>query len=80
MEKVFEGRIDIAAMKAIGKAIKELDQYHYNKTTVGIIDNDKRITLARNKLINVLFSCGYELQHNTYRVVKSISKRELMPE
>ena len=70
--------IDLFAMKQVGKAIKELDEFRVSESYVGTKTNVKRIDNARKNLINVLFSNGYELQRDTYKVVESKSKRKLI--
>lgn len=66
--------VDLFAMKKIGKAIKFLDGFLLSKNSVGTQENVKRIDEARNNLINVLFSSGYEFQRVTYKIIKNKNK------
>jgi hypothetical protein len=40
----------------------------------------ERVTFARNKLLNIIFQQGYEINYNTRRLVKSQSPHDLLPE
>jgi hypothetical protein len=65
-------------LNKIWKTIKIMDTIPpYNG--LNQIDLD-RLTFARNKLINIIFSNGYEVNYTTKRLVKSKSPRTLMPE
>ena len=68
-----------SAMREIGRAIKAIDSFSFmNFDAVGTIENVERINIARKNLINMLFSCGYELEEFTSRVRKSKYKRALI--
>ncbi len=69
---------DLFSLQAIGKAIKQLDEFRVSENNLGSKTNVKRVDSARVDLINVLFSNGYELQRDTYKVVKSQAKRPLI--
>jgi hypothetical protein len=73
-------KIEKRVLKAIAKSIKELDKANYNESTVLTGENVRRQMFARNKLINIIFDCGYELEHVTYRLIKSTHKRPLFNE
>jgi len=70
--------VDYTAMRHIAKAIKSIDEITKNETVVKSDTNVWRVEEARRHLINTIFNCGYELQHKTYRVIKSTSKRQLI--
>jgi len=60
----------------IARAIKALDQVKWFAPRLS--DDDLRISSARVYLINIIFDNGYELQQDTYRVIKSKYKRRLI--
>lgn len=69
---------ELFALKCIGRAIKQLDEFRISENNLGSKINVERVDSARANLINVLFSNGYELQRDTYKVVKSKVKRTLI--
>ncbi len=73
-------KVETNTLRAIAKSIKELDKANYNESSVLTEKNVRRQMFARNKLINIIFDCGYELEHVTYRLVKSLHKRPLFNE
>ena len=71
--------INQTAMRSIGEAVKKLDSFsHLNDDQLGPQENVQRIDNARKNLVNVLFSCGYELQEFTSSVIKSKHQRPLI--
>jgi hypothetical protein len=64
-------------LKGIAKAIKALDCNSWGNKSE---QDNKALQIARAKMINTLFRNGYELQYETYRLIKSKEKRELLPE
>lgn len=69
---------ELFALQCIGKSIKQLDEFRVSENNLGSKTNVKRVDSARVDLINVLFSNGYELQRDSYKVVKSRAKRALI--
>lgn len=69
---------NIHALKAIAKAIRSLDEGGKVNPTLPTSFNDTRRDSARKNLINILFSSGYELEHDTYKLIKSTHKRPLL--
>jgi hypothetical protein len=64
-------------LQSIAKAIRAMDESGWlNKDS----EEKRRWDEARARLINIIFSNGYELQSNTSRLTKSNYKRNLMPE
>jgi hypothetical protein len=70
--------VDLFSLQCVGKAIKQLDEFRVSEKNLRTKTNVKRVDSARIYLINVLFSNGYELQRDTYKVVKSQTKRPLV--
>jgi hypothetical protein len=70
--------VDYFSMKQVGKAIKELDEFRVHENYVGTKTNVNRLNNARKHLINVLFSSGYELELDTYKLIRSKRKRKLL--
>lgn len=40
----------------------------------------ERVTFARNMLMNIIFENGFEISYETRRLIKSTTKRKLLPE
>lgn len=70
--------IHLHTLRQIGKAIHAIDANVINTRTVHSKTNIRRTRLARKHLINILFSCGYELEWKSYKVIKSTQTRELI--
>lgn len=70
--------IDTRALRNIAKAIKLLDTYSKVETTYGTTENVQRVEKSRKDLINVIFSCGYDFDRETYRLFKLKKKRDLI--
>lgn len=62
------------SLQCIAKSIKAIDSIGINNV---LLEDKEKIQAARSRLINVLFRNGYELQYNTYRLIKSKVKRDL---
>lgn len=68
--------LQLAFFKAVGAAAKALDKFTFPYSDGS--DYAKRMDLARNLLVNILFSNSYEFNNgNDMKVVKSTSKRPL---
>lgn len=65
---------NVKSLKPIAKAIKELDSEFTTKSELGSFTNVKRKRDAREKLINIIFSNGFQLD-KTYRLKKNTNKK-----
>lgn len=66
-------------LSQVAKALREIDAIGHNKD-LSVVDEETilQIDKARAKLINVLFSNGYELKRS-YHVTESTHQRQLIP-
>ena len=66
------------SLRKVVKAIKAIDELSIHDE-IGGKENDERLADARNNLVNILFSNGYEIESpNNYRLIKSEYKRDLV--
>jgi hypothetical protein len=72
------GSVNTSSLQHLAKIIKVFNEFRPTEDTVGSEANVKRIDTAYKNVINVIFSCGYEIDYHSRRLIKSKNKRKLL--